>query len=279
MNAVSPAVTRYRAVFVSDMHLGTKGCRSDFLADFLEQISCEKLFLVGDIIDGWRLRKSWYWDAHHDRVVRSILRHAKRGTEIVYVPGNHDEMFRAWLPQAHEQGAHQFEVAGIEMRRETTHVTANGKRLLVMHGDEFDGVVRYAKFLAHVGDSAYTGALVVNRWFNAMRRVMGYDYWSLSQWLKRQVKEAVKAIDRFETALSADAARRGFDGVVCGHIHNAEMRMINGVLYCNTGDWVESCTALVEHSDGRLELVDWAARNKLSLFRQRSAPPVAAAAV
>ena len=277
MNAVSPSVSRYRAVFVSDLHLGTRGCRSDFLADFLEQMSCEKLFLVGDIIDGWRLRKSWYWDEHHDRVVRSILRHAKRSTEIVYIPGNHDEMFRAWLPHVHEQEAHQFEVAGIGMRRETTHVTATGKRLLILHGDEFDGVFRYAKFLAHLGDSAYTGALVANRWFNALRRALGYDYWSLSQWLKRQVKEAVKAIDRFETALSADAARRGFDGVVCGHIHNAEMRMINGVLYCNTGDWVESCTALVEHGDGRLELVDWAARNKLSLFRQRAAPPVPAA--
>jgi UDP-2,3-diacylglucosamine pyrophosphatase LpxH len=276
MNAVSPTLSRYRAVFVSDTHLGTKTCRSAFLADFLEQVSCEKLFLVGDIIDGWRLRKSWYWDAHHDRVVRSILRHAKRGTEIVYIPGNHDEVFRAWLPLAQEQGAHQFEVAGIEMRREATHVTASGKRLLIMHGDEFDGVARYAKVLAHLGDSAYTGALVVNYWFNALRRVLGYDYWSLSQWLKRQVKEAVKAIDRFETALSADAARRGYDGVVCGHIHTAEMRMINGVLYCNTGDWVESCTALVEHSDGRLELVDWAARNKLSLFRQRATPPVPA---
>ena len=278
MNAVAPNLNRYRAVFISDTHLGTKGSRCAFLADFLEQVSCEKLFLVGDIIDGWRLRKSWYWDEQHDRVVRSILRHAKRGTEIVYIPGNHDEMFRAWLPLAQEQGAHQFEVAGIEMRRETTHVTAAGKRLLIMHGDEFDGVVRYAKFLAHVGDSAYTGALVVNRWFNALRRILGYDYWSLSQWLKRQVKEAVKAIDRFETALSADAAKRGFDGVVCGHIHNAEMRMVNGILYCNTGDWVESCTALVEHGDGRLELVDWAARNKLSLFRQRSAPPVPATA-
>ncbi len=278
MNAVAPNLNRYRAVFISDTHLGTKGSRCAFLADFLEQVSCEKLFLVGDIIDGWRLRKSWYWDEQHDRVVRSILRHAKRGTEIVYIPGNHDEMFRAWLPLAQEQGAHQFEVAGIEMRRETTHVTAAGKRLLIMHGDEFDGVVRYAKFLAHVGDSAYTGALVVNRWFNALRRILGYDYWSLSQWLKRQVKEAVKAIDRFETALSADAAKRGFDGVVCGHIHNAEMRVVNGILYCNTGDWVESCTALVEHGDGRLELVDWAARNKLSLFRQRSAPPVPATA-
>ncbi len=275
MNAISPSLTRYRTVFVSDLHLGTRGCRSDFLADFLEQVSCEKLFLVGDILDGWRLRKAWYWDVNHDRVLRSILRMAKHGTEIVYIPGNHDEMFRAWLPAVQE--AHQFVVAGIEMRRETTHVTAAGKRLLIMHGDEFDGVLRYAKFLAHLGDSAYTAALTLNRWFNAARRLMGYDYWSLSQWLKRQVKEAVKAVDRFETALSADAQRRGFDGVVCGHIHYAEMRMINGVLYCNTGDWVESCTALVEHGDGRLELVDWAAQNRLSFFKPKASPiPVGA---
>ncbi len=270
MNAMSPSHSlRYRTVFISDAHLGTKSCRSDFLADFIEKIDCDKLFLVGDIIDGWRLRKNWYWDASHDRVVRALLRHVKRGTEIVYIPGNHDEMFRAWLPSA--QDPHQLEVAGIEVRRETTHETALGVRLLILHGDEFDGVMRYAKFLARLGDSAYTAALVANRYFNAMRRVMGYEYWSLSQWLKRQVKGAVKAIDRFETTLAADAAKRGFDGIVCGHIHHAEMRMIGDVLYCNTGDWVESCTALVEQMDGRLELLDWAASNNLSFFRGKSA--------
>ena len=183
------------------------------------------------------------------------------------MPGNHDEMFRPWLPTVSE--SQRFIVAGMEMRRETVHVTASGKRLLIIHGDEFDGVVRYAKFLAHIGDSAYSAALCVNRWFNAARKLLGYEYWSLSQWLKRQVKEAVKAVDRFETALSADALRRGFDGVVCGHIHYAEMRTINGVLYCNAGDWVESCTALAERQDGQLELIDWVARNKLSLFRSR----------
>jgi UDP-2,3-diacylglucosamine pyrophosphatase LpxH len=222
------------------------------------------------------LRKAWYWDANHDRVVRSVLQHARRGTEVIYIPGNHDEMFRAWLPPS--QDTQSFEVAGIKMRREATHVTAAGKRLLVLHGDEFDGVVRYAKFLARLGDSAYRAALSLNHWFNVMRRFLGYPYWSLSQWLKRQVKGAVKAIDRFETALSADAAKRGFDGVVCGHIHHAEMRMVNGILYCNSGDWVESCTALVEHEDGRLELLDWAAANKLSFFRSKANPLDAVAA-
>lgn len=251
--------TVYRSIFISDVHLGTRGCRSEFLADFLHRVSCEHLFLVGDIIDGWRLRKSWYWDANHDEVLRLILRHARGGAEVTYIPGNHDEMFRAWLPLG-------LEIAGIRLRKEAVHVTALGKRLLVMHGDEFDSVVRYARFLALMGDWAYTAALFLNRWFNAIRRRLGYPYWSLSAWLKRQVKEAVKAIDRFESALANEARRRGFDGVVCGHIHHAEMRDVNGVLYVNDGDWVESCTALVEHHDGRLELVDWASLNRLSFF-------------
>ena len=187
----------YRTIFISDTHLGTRGCRSDFLADFLRESSCHNLFLVGDIIDGWRLRKSWYWDESHDEVLKQIVRHARAGTEVTYIPGNHDEMFRNWLPIG-------LEICGIRMRRESEHTTADGKRLLVMHGDEFDSVVRYAKFLALLGDWAYTAALVINRWFNAIRRRLGYPYWSLSAWLKRQVKEAVKAIDRFESR-----ARRG----------------------------------------------------------------------
>ena len=262
----------YRSVFISDTHLGTRGCRSDFLADFLGKTSCNQLYLVGDIIDGWRLRKSWYWDEHHDAVLRQIVRHARAGTEVTYIPGNHDEMFRPWLDPIVTGGpivAGGLEISGIRLRAEAVHVTAAGKRLLVTHGDQFDSVVRYAKFLALLGDWAYTVALVANRWFNAVRRRLGYPYWSLSAWLKRQVKEAVKAIDRFESALAAEARGRGFDGVVCGHIHHAEMREVGGVLYINDGDWVESCTALVEHHDGRLELIDWAARNRLSFFAPR----------
>ena len=275
MNALSSAgdVPHYRAVFISDTHLGTKGCRSDFLADFLGCMSCDKLFLVGDIVDGWKLRKSWYWDKMHDKVIRLILRHVRNGTQITYVPGNHDEMFRPWLPAVAEGlgglGSLGLEVAGITVQREAEHTTAAGKRLLVIHGDEFDGVMRYAKFLAVLGSGAYTTALVVNRYFNICLRWLGYPYWSLSQWLKQQVKGAVKAIDRFEWALADEARRRGFDGVVCGHIHHAEMRVVDGVLYCNDGDWVESCTALVEHEDGRLELIDWAAMNRLSFLAPR----------
>ena len=256
---------RYRTIFLSDVHRGTRGCRADFLLDFLPRTECERLYLVGDVVDGWRLRKTWHWTEEFDDVVRHILGMAKRGTEVVYIPGNHDEMFRAWLG---------LEVAGVRLQREAVHRTADGRRLLVIHGDEFDGVIRYAKFLALLGDWAYDWALTLNLWFNAARRRLGYPYWSLSQWLKRQVKGAVKAIDRFETALATEAKRRGLDGVVCGHIHHAEMREVGGVLYVNDGDWVESCTALVEHADGRLELVDWAKENNLS-FWQQPPPPAA----
>jgi UDP-2,3-diacylglucosamine pyrophosphatase LpxH len=263
MNAIPPprlhATTPYRSIFISDTHLGTRGCRAEFLADFLKSITCEHLYLVGDIIDGWRLRRSWFWDQHHDEVLRLILRHARDGARITYIPGNHDEMMRKYVPLG-------LEVAGIKLQMEAEHTTADGKRLLITHGDAFDSVVRHAKLLALLGDWAYTVALGINRYFNKIRIKLGYPYWSLSAWLKQQVKEAVKAIDRFETALADDAHRRGFDGVVCGHIHHAEMRSVNGVMYLNDGDWVESCTALVEHADGKLELIDWVARNKLSFL-------------
>jgi len=256
--------TEYRSIFISDTHLGTRGCRGDFLADFLRRASAQHLFLVGDIIDGWRLRRSWYWDEHHDDVLRQILRHARGGAKVTYIPGNHDEIFRSWLPA-------NVDISGVRLCKEAEHTTADGKRLLIIHGDEFDNVVRYAKFLAFLGDWAYAAALIVNRWFNVARRRLGLPYWSLSAWLKRQVKGAVKAIDRFESALATEARRRGFDGVVCGHIHHAEMREVDGILYMNDGDWVESCTALVEHHDGRMELIDWVALNRLSFFSPRLA--------
>ena len=271
MNASSqPRPTAYRSVFISDVHMGTRGCRAEFLADFLKATSCENLFLVGDIIDGWRLKRSWFWDTHHDEVLRLILKAARGGSNVVYVPGNHDEMLRKYISLG-------IEICGVKLQMEAEHTTANGKRLLITHGDSFDSVVRHARLLALLGDWAYTTALVINRYFNMLRIKLGYPYWSLSAWLKLQVKEAVKAIDRFETALADDAKARGFDGVVCGHIHHAEMRQVNGVMYLNDGDWVESCTALVEHFDGTLELVDWVARQKLSMLA-RPAPREEAAA-
>ncbi|MFL5255424.1 MAG: UDP-2,3-diacylglucosamine diphosphatase [Rhodopila sp.] len=237
-----------RAIFISDLHMGTKGCKAEAVADFLKLYDCEFLYLVGDIIDGWRLRKSWYWDHQHDRIIRRVIKKAKRGTRVVYIPGNHDEWLRDWIHPG-------FELAGVHFELETEHVTADGRRLLITHGDEFDSVVRHAKALALLGDRAYEFALVVNRWFNVVRRRLGYPYWSLSQWLKHQVKSAVAHIDRFEAELAAKAQALGFDGVVCGHIHTAAMRTVNGILYLNDGDWVESCTALVEHLDGRLEII------------------------
>ncbi len=246
------AKRHYRTVFLSDLHLGLRASRADLLLDFLEGTDSGRIVLVGDIVDGWRLRKSWFWDRSHDEVIRLLLRRAREGVEILYIPGNHDEMFRDWVG---------LEIAGIRLAQQAEHVTADGRRLLVMHGDEFDSVVRYWPLLAHLGDWAYDAALLLNRWFNTARRRMGYPYWSLSQWLKRRVKEAVKAIDRFEESLAHEALRGGYDGVICGHIHHAEMRDIGGVVYMNTGDWVESCTALVEHPDGRFELLDWSRRS------------------
>lgn len=249
---------QYRSVFISDCHLGTRGCQSGLLSDFLSRLHCRQLYLVGDIVDCWRLRKSWFWDETHDDVLRLILRHAADGTAVTYIPGNHDEMLRNWLP-------FNLHVAGVTLAEEAVHITADGRQLLVLHGDKFDSVVRYAKFLALLGDQAYTFALVLNRLFNNLRRRFNYPYWSLSAWMKRQVKQAVMAIDRYEDAVVREARHKGVDGVVCGHIHHAELRTIDGVLYANTGDWVESCTALVEHMDGRLELIDWAAMNALSM--------------
>ena len=163
---------RYRSVFLSDIHLGTRGCRSEFLVDFLRNVECERIYLVGDIVDGWRLRKSWYWDANHDEAIRLLLRMARNGVEVTYIPGNHDEALRAWLG---------MEIAGVRLANEAVHLGADGRRYLVIHGDQFDSVVRYAKFIAHLGDWAYDWALTANRWFNAARRRLGYPYWSLSQ--------------------------------------------------------------------------------------------------
>ncbi len=260
----SPAVPahdgkrRFRTIWISDIHLGTRGCKADFLLDFLKRTESEKLYLVGDIIDGWRLKKSWYWPQSHNDVVQKVLRKARKGTEVVFLPGNHDEMFRTFL------GLH---FGGVKIANKAIHTTADGRRLLILHGDRFDGVVRYARWVAFLGDGAYALALLANHWFNIARRRLGYPYWSLSAWLKQRVKNAVKYIDCYEEAVASEARRCDVDGVVCGHIHHAEMRRIGGVLYCNDGDWVESCTALVEHFDGRLEMLNWAEIRGFSMLQ------------
>ncbi len=241
-------IIHYRTIWLSDIHLGTRGCKADFLLDFLRNTESEQLYLVGDIIDGWRLRKSWYWQQSHNDVIQKILRRARKGTKVVYIPGNHDEWLREYC---------ELQVGGVQVMEEAIHETADGKRLLVVHGDAFDGVVRYAKWLAFLGDWAYDAAIRLNHWFNLIRRKLGYPYWSLSAYLKGKIKNAVQFIGNYADAVSGEARRRGVDGVVCGHIHHAKIREMNGVLYCNDGDWVESCTALVEHFDGRLEVIHW----------------------
>ncbi|NDD02598.1 MAG: UDP-2,3-diacylglucosamine diphosphatase, partial [Betaproteobacteria bacterium] len=213
---------------------------------------------VGDIIDGWQLRRKWYWPQAHNDVVQKLLRKARKGCRVVYVPGNHDEFARDFLD-------HSF--GGVEVLEHAVHITADGKKLWVIHGDYFDGVIQFAKWLAYVGDTLYEWALKANRHLNYMRGRLGLPYWSLSAYLKLKVKKAVNFISDFEVAVAHEAKKLGYDGVVCGHIHHAEIRNIDGVLYCNDGDWVESLSTLVEHHDGRLEILkfDPYSENKIAI--------------
>ncbi|WP_054532259.1 UDP-2,3-diacylglucosamine diphosphatase [Erythrobacter sp. SG61-1L] len=239
---------RYRTIWISDVHLGTKGCNAELLIDFLDNVDSETMYLVGDIIDGWRLKKKFYWPATHNDIVWRILKRAKRGTRIVYIPGNHDEMFRQFTG---------LNFGGVEIRRAAFHDTADGRRLMVLHGDEFDAVMLAHRWLAFVGDAAYTMLMTLNRRVNAVRARLGLPYWSLSKMAKHKVKNAVEFISRYEEIVARAAAQRGVDGVVCGHIHTAEFRMFDGIEYWNDGDWVEGCNALVEHFDGRMEILHW----------------------
>ncbi|MDR3452099.1 MAG: UDP-2,3-diacylglucosamine diphosphatase [Rhodoferax sp.] len=243
------AERRYRAIFISDLHLGTPGCQAVALLAFLKAHPSDYLYLVGDIVDGWQLRRKWYWPQSHNDVVQKLLRRARRGCRIIYVPGNHDEFARGFM-------GHRF--GGIEVIEEAVHTTTAGLKLWVIHGDYFDGVIQCAKWLAYLGDNLYEFTLKLNRHLNTLRARLGLPYWSLSAYLKHKVKKALNYVTDFEVAVASEARRRGHQGVVCGHIHRAEMRDIDGTLYCNDGDWVESRTALVEHFDGRLELVHWA---------------------
>jgi UDP-2,3-diacylglucosamine pyrophosphatase LpxH len=239
---------RFRTIFLSDVHLGTKGCQADRLLDFLRHHEADTIYLVGDIVDGWQLRSGWYWPQAHNDVVQKLLRHARKGTRVIYIPGNHDEFLRDYC------GMH---FGGVDMAETAIHVAADGRRYLVLHGDLFDIVIRHARWLALLGDKAYDAAIRVNTLFNAVRRALGFTYWSLSQWAKLKVKNAVKFIGEFEQALAAEAGRHKVDGVICGHIHHAIIRDDLGPRYINCGDWVESCTAAVEHHDGRFEIIAW----------------------
>lgn len=242
---------QYKSIFISDIHLGTRDCQATALVDFLKHNRAHKLYLVGDILDAWKIKQNkWAWKKDHTDVVVNILRHAKQGTEVIYITGNHDEFIRPFI-----EGTLGFGL--VKMMNHTEHLGADGKRYLVIHGDMFDGIADIAPYIATLGDKAYDFLLLVNGYFNWFRRKLGFGYWSLSKYLKIKVKDAVNFICKFESNLSEYAKKRGFDGVICGHIHHAEIKHINGIKYMNDGDWVESRTALVEHFNGTWEIITW----------------------
>lgn len=246
----------YRTLFISDLHLGTRSSQAERLLEFLKDHDAETIYLVGDIVDFWRIRRGAIWPQSHNDVIQKLLRKVRKGARVLFIPGNHDDSLRQYCGQ---------HFGGVEIVRQAMHETADGRRYLVIHGDEFDVVVRYARWLAFLGDRGYELALWSNWPLNFVRQRFGLGYWSLSAYLKQRVKTAVNFIGEFEANLAAEARRRGVDGVICGHIHHAASREIDGIHYVNTGDWVESCTSVVEHHDGRLEILDWHA-----LVRERA---------
>ena len=262
-----PQPKAYRSIWISDLHLGAGECQAARVLDFIRHHESEHLYLVGDIVDGWRLRRKWRWDPIYNDVVQKILRRARKGCRVTYIPGNHDSFARAYAG---------LDFGGIAVRRQCIHTTVDGRRLLVMHGDEFDGVVASTRWVAGLGSLLYCAAIRLNRHFNAVRRLFGRPYWSLSAWLKHQVKRAVVYIDRFEGLVAAAAREQGADGVVCGHIHRAAIRTSAGVGYYNCGDWVESCTALVEHFDGSMEIIEWQQEREADRKRSTASAPAPA---
>lgn len=248
VNDAEPTVRRVRTLFLSDVHLGSKAAKADFLLDFLRCHDADTIVLVGDIVDGWRLKRSWYWTQSCNDVVQKLLRKARKGARVVYIPGNHDEFLRDF------PGVH---FGGIEVAQQIMHEAADGKRYLVLHGDEFDVVVRNARLLAYLGDWAYDAAIAINVALAAVRRRLGLPYWSFSAWAKLQVKHAVNFIGEFQRVVAEEARRHGADGVICGHIHHAVIEDLDDIRYINTGDWVESCTAIAENFDGSMELITW----------------------
>lgn len=241
-------IRHVRTLFFSDVHLGMQAIKIEELLKFLDVYDADTIYIVGDLIDGWRLQKEWNWPAEYDQLANVLFAKARAGARIVCLAGNHDEFLRDYL------GTY---FGGVEIVDRMIHITADGKRYLVIHGDQFDVVVANAKWLAHIGDWAYNFALKVNVPVNWVRRRMGLSYWSLSAWAKRKVKSAVSVMGRFEEALSLEARTSEVDGVICGHIHHAAMHHKFGIHYINSGDWVESCTAIIETHDGGFELIRW----------------------
>lgn len=243
-------IKHYRSIFISDLHLGSTDSQADKVNNFLKNHSCDYLYLVGDIIDGWKLRNRIYWPESHNNVIRQIINKQRHGSKVKYIIGNHDEFLRDWLDVA-------VDIESIELCNECSHLAANGKKYLVTHGDLFDGVHRMAKWISYLGDNAYSVLLFINKYYNMVRTLFGYHYWSLSAYLKRNVKGAVNFVFDFEKTLSYYCQAQHYDGVICGHIHTPTIKNIDAIEYMNCGDWVESCTALVENDDGTWEIIYW----------------------
>jgi UDP-2,3-diacylglucosamine pyrophosphatase LpxH len=259
-----------RSAWISDVHLGTRACKAEYLLDFLNHLDCGRLYLVGDVIDFWALKGSWYWPETHNRVLQKFMEMAANGVEVIFVPGNHDELLRDYAGAV---------FAGVKVEMKSIHRTADGRRLLVIHGDEFDTIVKHSKWLALFGSWIYDVLLYANRWVNFFRRKFGRPYWSLAAYLKHKVKNAVNFISNFEHALAHEARRHQVDGVVCGHIHKAEITDVNGVRYCNDGDWVESCTAMVERQDGSLAILSWTDKTEWLIEEPAAATTMSEAAM
>ncbi|KPH64892.1 metallophosphoesterase [Pseudoalteromonas porphyrae] len=244
----------FPAVWISDVHLGYKDCRADYLLDFLNSIECDTLYLVGDIIDLWSMKRNFYWHSSHYQVLTCIQEKASQGTRVIYIPGNHDETFRQYINNS---------LFGIEVHQQYIHTTKANKRFLLVHGDDFDSATRYNKLISIAGDAGYDFLLFLNRWTNRIRRLFGQNYWSLAAWIKARVHKAREAIEAFENAAIHEAKKQGVDGIICGHIHHPEIKVVDGIVYCNDGDWIESCTALVEQACGRIELLHWSDTKKV----------------
>lgn len=239
---------QYRSIWISDTHLCSRDSRADYLLSFLKHTKSENLFLVGDIIDVWQLKRRWFWPQPVNNVLQKILSRAKKGTKVTYIPGNHDEALRDFV------GA-QF--GDVRIMMEDIHVTADGKKFLILHGDVFDAAVQHNRWLAVLGDAAYGWLIYLNGVFNFFRRQFNLPYWSLSGYIKGRVKNAVSYINSFEDCVVHYARKQKVDGVICGHIHQPAIKQLPGMIYMNTGDWIENCTALVEHHDGRIEMLNW----------------------
>lgn len=245
-----------RSIFISDVHLGTRACQAEPLLDFLRTYSARHLYLIGDIIDFWSMSRAIHWNTAQNTVVQKVLRRARHGEKVMLIPGNHDEALRDYCESA---------FGDIQLIREHVHETADGRRFLLIHGDDFDQVTRYHRWVAVLGDMAYNLLVRANGWLSRLRRLFGIaGYWSLAGYAKRKVKSALQFIFDFEDSVMRHARERGLDGVICGHIHWAALKEVDGLTYANCGDWVDSCTAIVEHEDGRLELVDWASWSRAS---------------